>query len=161
VHKTQAQLLNARAQAVQIEAKAVGSVELSGRIVRELDALETMHERRAPEAEVAEQRLKVVALIQQAGGEAANLINQANADRWARHMGERARLASYQGRLGSYTASPGIYRAFMYFDVLRESIADARVYIMDPVSNMTVRTNFEERDTGVGAFDPTPTGGTP
>lgn len=159
--KKQAKLLDARARAVEIEAKAAGSVELSGSIVRELDALETMHAREAPEAERTEQRLKIVALIQRAGGDAAVLLNQASAERWARHMGERARLAGYQGRLESYNAAPALYRAFTYFDVLREAMADSRVYITDPFSNLHIRANVEDRDTGVDVFDPVREGENP
>ncbi len=152
--KRDARILNARAQAVEIEAKAAGSVELSASIVRELDALEALQGRDAPEAELTEQRLRVVALIQTAGGEAAEVINEASAERWARHMGERARLASYQGRLESYTAAPALYRAFMYFDVLHEAMKDSRVYIADRVP-FHIRMNMEDRDTGVDVFDPT------
>lgn len=152
--KKQARLLDARARAIEIEAKAAGSVELSARIVKELDALRAMQAAKAPDPELIEQRLRIVALIQEAGGEAAGLINKASADRWARHMGERARLAAYQGRIGSYRAAPAIYRAFMYFDVLKESIGEARLYITDPVTDLRMRMMLEDRDTGVDVFDP-------
>jgi hypothetical protein len=113
-----------------------------------------MQAAKAPDPDLIEQRLRIVALIQEAGGEAAGLINKASADRWARHMGERARLAAYQGRIGSYRAAPAIYRAFTYFDVLRESIGEARLYITDPVTDLRMRMMLEDRDTGVDVFDP-------
>lgn len=152
--KVQAKMLDAQTQAVATEAKAAGSVELSARIVSELDALEAMESSGKPDPEITEQRLKIVGLIKAAGGESAAMINAASADRWVRHMGERARLASYRGRLEAYSSSPEIYRASMYFDVLREAMAEARVYISNPIANLEIRMEMQERESGVDVFTP-------
>ncbi len=154
VHKSEAKVLDARAQAVAIESKAAGNVELSGRIVRELDTLQEIRTAGHPEPELIEQRLKIVSLIREAGGEAAVLINRASADRWARHMGERGRLASYRGRLEAFTAAPAIYRAALYFDALREAVADSRVYISDPIPELRVRMNMEEMGNTLDSMAP-------
>jgi regulator of protease activity HflC (stomatin/prohibitin superfamily) len=148
--KLQANVLNAQAEAAERLVKAAGSTELARQIVRALDALEAVPA--ADPGAQAARRADVAALIRQAGGEAASLLHAASAERWARHMGERTALATYLGRLDAYTAAPAIYRAYLYFDVLKTAMADARLYITDPFATLHVRTNLEDKATEVEAF---------
>lgn len=150
--KRQAAILDAERAAIGTLTSAAGSVELARRIAAEIDALEAMPA--TPEADRVEQRLKIAGLIRTAGGEAAALINQASADRWTRHMGERGRLAAYRGLLESYTAAPEIFRASLYFDTLRDAIRGARLYISDPIANLHMRVNLEDTGTGADVFKP-------
>lgn len=152
--KRQAAILDAERSAIETLTSAAGSVELARRIVAEITTLEAMP--RADEAEPArvEQRLKIAGLIRTAGGEAATLINKASADRWVRHMGERGRLAAYRGRQEAYAAAPAIFRASLYFDTLLEAIRGARLYISDPIPNLHMRINLEDKGTGAEIFDP-------
>jgi membrane protease subunit HflK len=150
--KYQAQVTDARARAIQTLTKAAGSVEVAQRIVVELDALEALQGAGAAEQQVAEQRVKVRDLIERAGGDAGAELLRAGAERWTRHMAERARLAAYLGQVESYTAAPAIYRASLYLDALREAMAGARVYIADPVPNTHIRVETQDRDTGVDVF---------
>jgi modulator of FtsH protease HflK len=146
--KYNARLKEAEGNAIRTLTMAVGSVELANDIVRELDRLESMPPLVGGEVNPAlkEQQLKVRTLIEQAGGRAASIILEASADRWQQHMGERARLASYQGQLASYRAAPAVYRAGLYLEALKEAIAESRVYIVDPSANLNVRPNLEDRD---------------
>jgi regulator of protease activity HflC (stomatin/prohibitin superfamily) len=96
---------------------------------------------------LAEQRVKIKDLIQSAGGKAASLILEASADRWARHMGERARLAAYQGQLRTYQAAPAVYRAALFLDAIKSAMADSRVFIVDGNVKLHFRGDMTDRET--------------
>jgi hypothetical protein len=110
---------------------------------------------------VIEQRLKIRSMIESAGGKAAAILQEASADRWERHMSERARLSAYQGQLGAFRAAPQYYRASIYLDALRSAMVDARVYISDAAGRLHTRLNLEDREsandiiTGNAAANPT------
>lgn len=149
----------AEAEAIRILVSTVGSVELADEIVREIDALQVMTPRGEPteeqERELAEQRTKIRGLILSAGGKAASIILEASADRWSLHMGERARLAVYEGQLRSYLAAPAFYKASLYLDALRAAMADARVFIVDGKADLHIRGDMIDRET-VGDVFQTP-----
>ena len=149
----QALVTNAHSKAEQRLARAAGSAELARQILAEMESLTTL-ETASPRDEqaIAGQRVKVRQLIEQAGGTAGSELVRASAERWTRHMGERARLASYTGQIESYLASPAIYRASLYLDAVRRAMANARVYIADPVPDTHIRINAEDRDDGVNVF---------
>jgi len=157
--KLHAKIATAQADATRTLVNAVGSVELAEKIVSEIDALEklTNEQGRTPtEAQklaVAEQRVKVQGLIQQAGGRAASMIQVASADRWSKHMGERARLAAYQGQLGTYLAAPAVFKASLYFDALQAAMAGSRVFIVDGKVKLHFRGDFMDRESVAEIFD--------
>ncbi len=146
--KYYAKLKDAEGEAIKTLTSSVGSVELANQIVTELDKLSSMPGTKdgKPDPVVVEQRLKIRGLIQQAGGKAAAIMQQASADRWQRHMGERARLAAYRGQLGAFQAAPAYYRASLYLDALRTAMADARVFITDAADRTHIRFNLEDKD---------------
>ncbi len=146
--KYYARLKDAEGEAIKTLTTAVGSVELANQIVAELDKLSSMPGTKdgKPDPAVVEQRLKVRSLIQTAGGRAAATLQEASADRWQRHMGEKTRLAAYQGQLGAFRASPAYYRASLYLDALRLAMVDARVYVNDAAERLHVRFLLEDKD---------------
>lgn len=154
-----AAMLDAQATATRTLVETVGSVELADEITREILALQAMTPSGTPTAEqersLADQRTKIRTLIQSAGGRSASLILSASADRWTRHMGERARLAKYQGQLGTFRAAPEVFRASLYLDALRAAMADARVFIIDGNSKFRFRGEMIDRES-VGEFFQTP-----
>lgn len=149
--KYAAKLDVARGERIKTLTGAVGSVELATEIVAELERLDAMRvarrERGGEDAAIVEQELKIRGLIQRAGGRASAMILEASADRWARHMGERARLSAYKGQLGAYRAAPEYYKASLYLDALRSAMVNARVYIAEGAERLHLRYNFEDRDT--------------
>lgn len=130
----------------------VGSVERAEQIVREIEALNAMSGR-ASEEEMTEQRFRIQKLLEESSGQAAKTIAEAAADRWTKHMSERGRAMRYQGLLASYEASPELFRASLYFDALRDSMADNRLFITDDrVGNFWFTGELQQRDTGVDVF---------
>jgi modulator of FtsH protease HflK len=146
--KYNANIKAAQAEAIRILTAVVGSVDLAQRIAAEIDTLDSMLQSRAAEdyEAVVEQRLKIREMIENAGGAAAATILEASAERWRRHMGERARLAAYQGQLGTYRAAPQVYRASLYLDAMKYAIADSRLYIVDSSTRLHNRLNLEDRE---------------
>jgi regulator of protease activity HflC (stomatin/prohibitin superfamily) len=146
-----AQMRDAEATAIKLLTTAAGSVEQAHRIVAELDKLDVLPSvvDNRPNPAYTEQQLRVRALIQGAGGKAADLILAAAADRWKAHMGAKTSLTKYQGQLGMYLANPALFRATRYLEGLKEQIADGRVYITDPRIRLTIRPNLQDADTTV------------
>ena len=151
--RREAVLEAARADEIESLTKVVGEVALARRIVAELDALDRLKEASGAAEAVREQELVVQRLLEGAGGEAAEKLAGARADRWERHMLARGRAARYQGQLALYAASPELYRATTYFDALRASMAGARVYIAsEGVENQWYQVDLQDKDTGVDVF---------
>lgn len=134
---------DARSARIETLTKVVASVERSESIVRELDVLEAMQRRGATQDEITEQEIRIETLLRAAGGEAAQLILQARADRWRLHMNERSRVARQAGRVALFRAAPEVYLASQWFEALRDMTRDARVYITT-FDDGRVRVNVED-----------------
>lgn len=134
---------DARSARIETLTQVVASVERSEAIVRELDVLEGMQRAGATQDEITEQEIKIETLLRAAGGEAAQLILQARADRWRLHMNERARVARQAGRVALFRAAPEVYLASQWFEALRDMTRDARVYVTT-FDDSRVRVNVED-----------------
>ncbi len=142
----------ARENMVRTLSRVVGSVELAQQVIRELDELEK-YKSMGDTGKIAEQENKLRRLLEQAGGSAASLIHEARAQRWAKHMGARGRASRYQGQVQAYNASPLLYKATLFFETLKEALADARVYVTSPDGpRLWINTDLQDRDTGTSVF---------
>lgn len=151
--KYQAQISAARADAIETLTEVVGSVDLAGRIADEIDRLNELRvEVRAEGAgdpdgrlaeRVVEQELEIERLLSEAGGEAASVIAQANAERWARHMGERGDAALYQSQLLAYRANPPYFRAQAYLRRLYGALDGRRVYVLPADASLTAEIDLK------------------
>lgn len=146
---------DAEKERIKILTEIVGTVELADEIVASLDELTAKRDAGVSQEEIIEAELVVQRLLEQAGGEAGEGLLFASSDRWQRHMSERGRAMLLQGQQEAYLASPGLFRSRMYFDAWLEAIKDARVYLVsDELSDLLVRVELLDRDTGVDVFDP-------
>ncbi|HZW11521.1 MAG TPA: SPFH domain-containing protein [Phycisphaerales bacterium] len=153
----EATIETARAAEVEALAGVAGSVEAARRIVAELDRFNEMGRGGAPEADLAAQEAAVVALMAEAQGRAAEVLAQARAARWRKHIGAWSESVRYAGMVSSFTAAPLVYRAGQYFDVLRESLAHARIYIVSgDIPDLHVRTELQDEKVGIGLFQQNP-----
>lgn len=149
----QAKIDRARAEAVETLTRVVGSVNLSDQIIASFDELDKMRMQNAPAREINEKEHAIQALLDLAGGSAAGFIAEAKADRWKRHMGERARAERYAGQLASFLAAPEIFKASLYFDALKAAMADSRVYITsDKIPDLRITTQLLDKETGTDVF---------
>jgi membrane protease subunit HflK len=123
-----------------------GSVDLAERIAAKLDELEAVRGR--DETAETELELEVQNLLQQAGGNAGEMLLVASSQRWERHMSERGRAAMLRGQSLAYEAAPELFRSKMYFRALSEAMRNARVYLT-PSDLETLHIRMELQDKGV------------
>ncbi|MBL8888107.1 MAG: hypothetical protein JNK16_15735 [Phycisphaerales bacterium] len=149
----QAKIDRARADAIKTLTQIVGSVGLSDQIIAAFDSLDTLRSTSADAKAINEREFEIQKLLDQAGGAAAGFIAEAKADRWKRHMGERARAERYAGQLASFLAAPEIFKASLYFEALKVVMADSRVYITsDKIPDLRVTTQLFDRQSGTNVF---------
>lgn len=135
-----------------ILANVVGDYARARTILAELDVLNTMKSTKASEGQVVQQEQKVMDLILNSGGEAATIISTANANRWKRHMGERARAIRSEGQIAAYRAAPRAYRIDAYLIALRDAAQAARVWIV-PFQSVRVRMDSTEVQPDISGFE--------
>jgi regulator of protease activity HflC (stomatin/prohibitin superfamily) len=149
----QAAIEAAHKDETDILTSAVGSVDLAKQIVAEQRTLERMKADKTgkiPEADVIKQEQHVEDLLTTAGGEAAIIIEKAKADRWKTHMNARGRAERYQSQLLAYQAGHEVYLSSLYYDMLKDVLNKARVYITPDDSGAAVELRIdahEEADT--------------
>ncbi|MBK7405456.1 MAG: hypothetical protein IPJ41_12695 [Phycisphaerales bacterium] len=153
----EAKIESARAEQVQALTSVAGSVEAAEQIVAQLDVYDTMRNSAATDAQLVNQELKVMQLMSAAQGDAAKILAEAQGQRWDRHMGAWADSVRYRGMLASYEAAPFVYRAGLYFDALRDSLAHSRIYLVDAnVPNLHLRDELQTQKVGIGLFQKSP-----
>jgi regulator of protease activity HflC (stomatin/prohibitin superfamily) len=145
----------ARGDEVKLLVEVAGDVNLARQIVAELDALQALTESKATPQQIAVQEDKIRTLIESAGGSASSALADASADRWQKHMGDRARASRYLGQVALHDASPIVYRASLYFDEIRKSVAGSRLYITsDEIPDSRVIVDLMDKQSGLDVFDP-------
>ncbi len=142
--KYQAQLNAAQAEAIRSLTQAVGSVELADEIVAEIDALGRLQAQRGTdvddelESQIVEQELKIDRLLAEAGGQAASLIAEAQAQRWERHMGQWGEAQLAMGQAAADRANRPYFRAQLYLDRFFAALDGKSVMIVPGGRDMTV-----------------------
>lgn len=125
--------------------KAAGSVEAARALVAKIEEAS-----QASEGDKANIRAELDALVDKAGGYAAQALATARGKRWEKHMGARGLAARHQGRVAVWEAAPQLFYTHEYLDALRTAMIDSRVYFMsDNVRDP--RIDLDLNDTSVGA----------
>ncbi len=140
---------NAEAQASEILSRSAGNPEQAGKLIIELNALDAMASLvdGKPNPKQMDQRETIRKTLAESGGEVSSVLARASAERWDRHMDERTRLVAYQGRLGTYLASPALFRVDLYFDTMLQALADGRLFVFDRAVPLEVQSDNMDRDT--------------
>ncbi|VAX42839.1 hypothetical protein MNBD_PLANCTO03-1322 [hydrothermal vent metagenome] len=147
----------ARGKEVEALASVAGSVGAANAIVAALDEYDALRNAGAADEVLVAQEARIVELMSTAQGEAAMVLAEAQANRWTQHMGAWAEAIRYQGMVSSYTAAPLVYRAGLYFETLRESLAESRIYLVGAgVPNLHVRNELQTEKVGIGLFEKDP-----
>jgi regulator of protease activity HflC (stomatin/prohibitin superfamily) len=152
-----ANLLKAEADRVQTLTQVVGDYNLAGRIADEIDALNSLMERKRREGDkstvtdamVAEQELKIGQMIGQAGGKSASTLARASAERWEKHMSARGRALRYGGQVAMYDAAPMVFLSRQYFDAMQKLTEGSRMYLVNGGAG-TVRYLVDGTDKEIG-----------
>ena len=148
--KYQAQLNAAEADAIRTLTEVVGSVELADEIVSEIRALDALQSERGDgpdderlEAEIRAQELAIDALLAEAGGEAASLIAEAQAERWERHMGQWGEAQLAIGQAASDRANRPYFRAQLYLDTFFGALEGKRITIVPGGRGVTMQVDLK------------------
>ncbi|MEZ6241790.1 MAG: SPFH domain-containing protein [Phycisphaerales bacterium] len=138
-------LETARMNEIESLTGVAGSVDLARQIIAQLDEMDRLTESgRADEQDLIDRNLEVQRLLEQAGGDAGERLIKAGAERWKRHMGERAKATRFEAQVASYEAAPALYRTKQYFEALLDAMKGSRVYIND-IPEAKIWLNLEER----------------
>lgn len=147
----------ARTREVDLLAGVAGSVDAAREIVSLLDQYAAMRDGGASDADLVQQELEIVDLMSRARGEAAQTLAIAKADRWGRHMNAWSDALRYEGKVRSFVAAPLVYRASLYFETLRESLVDSRIYLVSgDIPDFRVTTELQDDPVGIGLFQKDP-----
>lgn len=132
----------AEADRIATLAEAVGDIELADRIIMELDEFDRLSRENTDSEALAEQEARIMAMIQEAGGEAATTLSEARSRRWSRHIGERARAIRREGELAAYNAAPNAFMAGRLLEAWANATKEARVFVVP--ENVDVRIDQTE-----------------
>lgn len=150
--KSETAVIQARKTRAETLAKVVGSVADAEDIVRAISEYENMP-RDAEAQERVEKELAIREMIEEAGGEAGDIILAARADRWSEHMSARALASEYDGKLAAYQAAPEIYETRMRFEAIAEAIKDLRVYVLGEDVQKRIRLDLLDKYLGSTGFE--------
>jgi len=147
-------LQRAKKTEISVLAKVAGDVEKARAIARGLDELQALQTGpKADPAAAAAQELKVMELIESAGGQAASILAEAKTQRWQRAMGARAAAVRSEGQAASFQAAPGAYQSLAFVEALKSAARGAKVYVVPPGA-IEIHGNFEDIQPDISGFKP-------
>jgi hypothetical protein len=124
----------------------VGDPETATQILAELDELERIEREKGPQSpEAIEQRLMVERLLRTSGGLAAQMIADAETERWMNLMSKRVQATLTLSHAPAYNASPRLYREREMMRVLSRHLPHMRKYVIgiDP-SRLNIDADLKE-----------------
>ena len=146
-------VIQAQQSRAETLAKVVGSVGGAEEIVAAIAELDAMPASTDPTV-LLEKELEIREMIEDAGGEAGDIILAARADRWQEHMSARALSEEYGGKLAAFQAAPEIYENRLRFEAMTQAIKDLRLYIVDEAVEKRIRLDLIDKYIGTGGFEP-------
>ncbi|GIW74021.1 MAG: hypothetical protein KatS3mg103_0543 [Phycisphaerales bacterium] len=155
--KYQAQLNAAQADAIRELTQVVGSVELADEIAEEIDRLDRLQAQRGADADeelesaIAAQELKIDQLLAEAGGQAAALIAQAQAQRWERHMGQWGEAQLAMGQAAADRANRPYFRAQLYLERFFKALEGKRIMVVPSGRDVSMEVDLthDRQATGI------------
>lgn len=141
-----------RRDAVVTLTKVAGSVDHSTRINDAIIALDRVRAETAgvsPEEhrlQLAERELEIETLLEEARGEAAQIIHAARGYRWTKAVGERSAQERFAGELLAYEKAPNYYQMRRFLDVLSEGLSKRRKFVLAGEDNEqpTLQMDFND-----------------
>lgn len=160
LQEKQSTIEQARKEAVTTLASVAGSrtraIEI-GEAMGRLDELKNQLGQ-TPEAEkqtkrqaIAQQEAAIEAMVDLAGGQAAQVLAEARAYRWQQALTELSRAERFVAELAAYRKAPQYYKARKYLDTLAGALADRRKIILTMQADKppTLRFNLEDAATDI------------
>ena len=96
--------------------------------------------------QVVQQQLAIQALMNEAGGRAAQLIHEAGADRWQQALLEQARASRIMTQKSAYDQAPTYYVTRRYYQTLAEALRERRklLILADQQAPASIRLQLED-----------------
>ena len=136
----------AEAEAITKLAAVAGTEKKALDISTEIDQLDA----ETPDTtKYTESRAGVERLLLQAGGNAAETLLQAHAQRWSTALDAWTRYITQDGRSAGYKAAPDLYIMREYLLRTAKALANARLYIVAPEYENQVTLNLNEDATNI------------
>ena len=120
----------ARRDAIKRLATAAGSVEKADAIAQAVADLENLTAAGASAEQVDQKAIDVEQLVLEAGGEAAQMLAEARADRWNKENTERGQVALYKSELQAFAQAKQYYKLRAYLNAVSESLKGARKFVL-------------------------------
>lgn len=140
-----------RGRAIRDLTEAAGAEREAERAIELLNELERLREAGAPDQEQLDVTIELERTLAQ-GGEASRLLSSARAERWTRHMADRALRDQYDGELAGFRANPGLFMAIRWFDTLADVMNSTRVYVVDRPELIDSVFQLQERTSAADIF---------
>ncbi len=118
-------------------ATLAGSVRNAERILAEIETHDQMREKlNINDPAVVAQRVKITDMLVKSRGAAAQIIANAERDRWVEYMSKRVQALRVQGEQKVYRASPAIYRQRELMNILASVLPGKRKFLIgiDPAT---------------------------
>ena len=152
LQEKEASIQRAQGEAVSTLATVAGSAEAARALSDAIQQLETMRDQDADDDAIQQQRLEITQMLQDAGGEAGQLLQQARAYRWQRAIGTLAEAERFESERQAYDAAPAYYRQRAYLDMLADTLATRRKLILETAEGSkdpTVRLDLKQQGSGL------------
>lgn len=124
----------------------VGDEQLTARVIAGLEELDELSRNSEANATaIGEKKLQIEQWLRRGGGYAAQLIGEAERDRWVNMMNARAKASELVNQLPQFAAAPELYRQRRIMEVYKQVLPHLRKYIVgvDP-SHVNVQMDLQD-----------------
>ena len=156
---------DARKEAITTLAEVAGSQDMALRIdeaIAELNRIRGRINEAGESGEVpddlaaleAQQEVEIERLLDEAGGQAAQMIYEARAYRWSHALTERARAMAVRSQYESYHQAPEYFQRRMYLQAVSEALRDRRKFVIagDPEGTKDIRLELQQEGVDLGGL---------
>ena len=134
-------------------AEAAGTEEHAATIVAAIERLERLRQDGAASAEIAEQEFRIEALVESAGGKAAEILTAGKAERWTVEHEEHGRARSFSSQLKVFDAVPRYFKVAQAMEALSAVLAGGRKFvILAELDRLVIRGDFKDTSSIFSGF---------
>lgn len=138
-------LESSNATAISTLIRTTGSRELAKDLVAAIELRDKLSAAGAPAAERAANEEQIASLLARCEGSVAEMLAEASASRWEKHLGMRERAKRYAGQVASFEANEPLFRAQLYYAALIDAVRETRLYITDDSKTFRADVDLTDR----------------
>ncbi|QDU35307.1 FtsH protease regulator HflK [Poriferisphaera corsica] len=138
---------NAQKDAIQTLSEVAGTQGKALAISAAIDQLETIKLSRGDEG-LAEKQAEIEALMDRAGGRAAQMLQEARAYRWDRALEEQAASRSFDAQLAAFKNAPEYYAQRMLLNAMTDGLKERKKIVVSSDLMRDVIIRMDLKDSG-------------